>query len=101
MSPARASSNASPMAFSRSGSIKYFPPLFCIPTTMSLMILSGSSWRGHLLLAAGEVTGKPTPPLPEDGEERHHAFVGASLARAAPAAEGPGAQVLVDRELRE
>src|SRR5258707_59217 len=46
MSPARASSIARPMAFSRSGSIMYLPRVFCRPTTMSLMIFSGSSLLG-------------------------------------------------------
>src|SRR5580693_1611813 len=46
ISPGRASPTASATALRRSGSTLYFTPVFCSPTTASLMIDTGSSLRG-------------------------------------------------------
>src|SRR5882672_2622297 len=46
MSPGRASPMASAIALRRSASTLYFTPVFCSPTTASLIIASGSSLRG-------------------------------------------------------
>src|SRR5580692_5647986 len=45
-SPGRASRIASPIAFRRSTSTLYFTPVFCSPTTASLIMARGSSPRG-------------------------------------------------------
>src|SRR5439155_6712180 len=48
-----------------------------------------------------EVAGGPASPLREDREERHDAVVRPARVRPVAAAVCPGAQVLVDGELRE